>query len=135
MSGAFNKAKLPHAVIVRAPGLLPMLYRPRELAEDLGISVNTVKGWLKEGSPHERDGRGHIWINGAEFAGWVEETRQSRKSNKSRMKEDEAYCLRCRKPVKLKDPQHVINGKQKLLSSTCPPCGSTINRGSRNGES
>ena len=31
-----RRTKLPHTVIVKAPGLLPMLYTPREICEELG---------------------------------------------------------------------------------------------------
>jgi excisionase family DNA binding protein len=61
---------IPHSVIVRAPGLLPMLYKVRELAQELETSRRTIRRWARRGMPHERDGRNHIWINGEEFAQW-----------------------------------------------------------------
>ncbi len=125
--------KLPHLVIVRAPGLLPMLYRPAELARDLEIPESTLRDWLGLGLPHQRDERGHIWINGREFAAWVKASRRSPSSRK--MAEDEAYCFRCQHPVKMVKPSVTYRGKQVLLSSTCPSCGSAINRGSHNGQS
>jgi len=36
-----------HRVIVRAPGLLPMLYRLNELAEELEMSLLTIADWVK----------------------------------------------------------------------------------------
>jgi hypothetical protein len=112
-----------------------MLYKTTELAQDLDVQIQSVHTWVKAGAPHQRDGRGHMWINGVEFAKWVETVRQAKKSGGSRMEDDEAYCLSCRKPVKLRDPEATVNGKQILLSGVCPECGCRINRGGRNGKS
>lgn len=128
-----HPVSLPHLVIVRAPGLLPMLYRPSELAQDLEIAESTLRDWLGMGLPHQRDERGHIWINGREFAAWVRASRRPPSSRK--MAEDEAYCFRCQRPVKLINPAVTCHGKQRLLSGTCPDCGSTIHRGSHGGQS
>lgn len=35
--------RLPHLVIVRAPGLLPMWYSRRELAQELEVSVRAIQ--------------------------------------------------------------------------------------------
>ena len=91
--------KIPHCVIVRAPGLLPMLYKPSELEQELDIPAFTVRGWLSKGLPHQRDSRGHIWIDGRQFAEWVQVTSQARP--RANLREDEAYCLRCRRLVKM----------------------------------
>jgi len=34
-----NKRKIPHSAIVKAPGLLPMLYTLREMSDELGVPV------------------------------------------------------------------------------------------------
>ena len=47
--------KFPHSVITRSPGLLPMLYTPSELEEDLSVPARTVREWIKQGLPHQRD--------------------------------------------------------------------------------
>ena len=80
MSSSVNKVpfKFPHQVIVRAPGLLPMLYKVRELADDLGIPERTLRDWLKNGAPHHRDTRKNIWVNGEVFSAWVNTSRESR---------------------------------------------------------
>jgi hypothetical protein len=123
--------RLPHGVIVRAPGLLPMLYRPGELAQDLEIPESTLRDWLGTGLPYQRDERGHIWINGQEFAEWVKASRRAPASHK--MAKDEAYCFRCQQPVKLVNPSATFRGKHQVLKGVCPDCGTTINRGSRSG--
>lgn len=72
------KNRLPHTVVVRAPGLLPMLYSPPELAEDLHIPAHIVREWLNKGLPYQRDAAHHVWINGREVAAWVEVARRAR---------------------------------------------------------
>jgi hypothetical protein len=125
------RIKLPHPVIVRSPGLLPMRYTVRELAEELGAPERTLRDWLVAGVPHQRDVRGHIWIVGTEFAGWVQQVRQARASRPS-MKENEAYCFRCKATVLLQNPTHMpVQGKLVHLSGECPHCGTTVKRGSR----
>ena len=119
--------KLSHPIIVRAPGLLPMLYKPSELARDLGIPVSTLRDWVRIGVPHQRDGRGHIWINGVEFARWVEIQRGLQRG--PTLGKDEAYCFCCRQAVKLVEPTSVIDGKRILLQADCPQCGNRINKG------
>lgn len=97
------------------------------------IPESTLRDWLGTGLPHQRDERGHIWINGQEFAEWVKVSRRAPASRK--MAGDEAYCFRCQKPVKLLSPAIACRGKQQLLNGVCPDCGLNIYRGSRNGQS
>jgi hypothetical protein len=130
---SFNTKKIPHAAIVRAPGLLPMLYTLGELEEELGISPSTLRTWMDKGAPHQHDKRGHIWVNGRELADWVETTRKSRQSYQ--LADGEAYCFHCRRPVKPLDFQSQPRGKRILRSGTCPECGCKINRWGRNGKS
>jgi hypothetical protein len=124
--------RFPHAVIIRAPGLLPMLYTPTELEEDLRVPARTVREWIKKGMPHQRDVRGHILIDGRRFAGWVRSHRRVRASRQ--LAENEAYCLQCRKFVELQNPTQVGEGRRGLLKGTCPECGRTMHRGYRVGQ-
>jgi hypothetical protein len=122
---------LTHSVIVKAPGLLPMLYLPLELASELGMPARTLYDWLKAGAPHNQDAKGNLWINGREFAGWVKANRKLR-TVREKMKDDQAYCLRCKQAVNLVDPrQERIKGKLILIMGRCPHCGAGINRGGR----
>ncbi|MBI5304882.1 MAG: hypothetical protein HY868_22300 [Chloroflexi bacterium] len=116
-----------HLVIMRAPGLLPMLYTPRELEDELGIPALTIREWIKQGMPHERDARGHLWINGVTFAGWVEQVQKTK--SQITLAADEAYCLKCRQAVKLSDAQPSRLAKLTVLHGICPNCGGTIHRG------
>lgn len=125
--------RIPHSVIVRAPGLLPMLYMPSELEQELGVSATTIREWLAQGAPHQRDARGYFWIDGRRFAAWVKAMRHSQLSQP--MGDDEAYCLRCRQPVKLLASTTTQRGKHILLNGVCPICGSSIHRGAPHGQS
>ena len=123
-----HRTKLPHNVIIKAPGLLPMLYTPREICEELGIAESTLRDWLQIDLPHQRDNRNRIWINGEEFARWVNNQRKPKVTNK--LNEDEAYCLRCNQVSKLLSPQiQPIKGNLVLIKGTCTNCGAVINRG------
>jgi hypothetical protein len=123
------KIHLSHSVIVKAPGLLPMLYKPSEIAGDLGIPNRTLYDWLDAGAPHQRDRSGHIWIIGVQFYEWVNQNRK-KKEGKRKLSSGEAYCLRCNTAVQLINPvrQHV-KGRLYLIKGICPQCGITINRG------
>ena len=123
-----HRTKLPHNVIIKAPGLLPMLYTPREICEELDIAESTLRDWLQIDLPHQRDNRNRIWINGEEFARWVNNQRKPKVTNK--LNEDEAYCLRCNQVSKLLSPQiQPIKGNLVLIKGTCANCGAVINRG------
>ena len=123
--------RLPHTAITRAPGLLPMLYRPAELAEELGVPVSQVHRWVKQGLPSSHDKRGHLWIIGTELASWIETMRQLKHKSEPSLAGDEAYCVRCRKPVKLDTAAVTIEGRRALLTGICPECGSPIYRAKR----
>ena len=126
------RIKLPHQVIVKSPGLLPMLYTARELASELNMPERTLRDWLRSGAPYTRDARQHIWINGQDFAHWVDVQRQTRR--RAPLANDEAFCLRCNRPVKLYNPVIVpVKGKLLRIRGTCPICNSVINRGGRSG--
>jgi hypothetical protein len=124
------RIKLPHSVIVKSPGLLPMLYTVGELVDALGAVDRTLRDWLVLGAPHTRDKRGHIWIHGREFAEWVAEIQKPKR--KRTLEDNEAFCLRCKETVEMLDPKTVpMRGKLLRIRGKCPQCGITINRGGR----
>ena len=124
--------KLPHHVIVKAPGLLPMLYKVRELAGEIGLPERTLRDWLEAGAPHQRDAVHHIWINGQAFKQWVKE--QCKPRRRVKLLDYQAYCLHCKTAVELQAlERRVIKGKLVNIKGTCPQCGCTINRGATNG--
>jgi hypothetical protein len=123
---------MPHDAIVRAPGLLPMLYKPSELCEELGVPRRLLRLWLKLGLPHQRDGRCHIWVNGEELKGWLLAVHAARKP--SRLRAGEGFCFRCAKPVRMAQVEVIRLGRVALLRGKCPVCGAGVNCGARNGQ-
>lgn len=125
------RVRLTHSVIVKAPGLLPMRYLPSELAGELGMPVRTLYDWLKAGAPHTRDAQGNLWIEGPVFAGWVSAQRKAH-TPRTKLADDQAYCLRCKQAVTLVDPRRERGkGRLLLIKGHCPRCGASINRGGR----
>ncbi len=127
--------KIPHLVIVKAPGLLPMQYTAHEIAKELRIPESTLRDWFLRGAPHFRDEYNHLWVNGQKFAAWIEEKRNAKTRRSTRkLKEGEGYCLRCNQIVQMVDPivRH-IKGKLYHTKGQCPTCGCIINRGGRYG--
>ena len=104
--------------------LFDMLYKPSELAVEIGFSYRQViRVYLPLGCPCVRE-KGLIYINGKEFAEWYEATYP-----KQTLLEDEAFCLTCKKAVKI--DLFVSRKKQGRLSywlCTCPNCGRRISR-------
>ena len=128
------RSRVPHGVIVKAPGLLPMYYTVREITQELGMPERTFRDWLKAGIPHQRDSRGRIWVDGERFAEWVGTQRKPK--SKRRLKDGEAYCLSCNRVVKLRNARVVpIKGALIHFRGICEHCGHTINRGGRLGKS
>lgn len=120
------RPRLSHAVIVKAPGLLPMWYSPAKLATELGVLPQTIRSWRRLGLPYRRDQHERLWIDGVAFAARVAANRGP--DSCERMGEDEAYCFRCRAPVPHERPLKRTNGKQAVLTVVCPNCGTQVNR-------
>jgi len=128
---AQTKLKIPHDAIVRAPGLLPMMYKTRELADELGVDRQMIIRWAQNGAPHDRDGKGHIWIHGRLFASWIESQRKSR--SRIGLPRDHGYCFGCHQMVKMEGITERRSAKLILLTGICPHCGRKVNRGSSDG--
>lgn len=124
------RIRFPHSVIVKSPGLLPMHYKVRELAETLRVPERTLRDWLVAGAPHFRDQRNYVWIGGRDFADWVASVRKPVKKRK--LRNGEAYCMRCKEPVFMTDiSTHTTKGKLALIRGKCPQCGCRICRADR----
>ena len=127
---SFPRIKLPHHVIVKAPGLLPMLYTVRELADELSMPERTLRDWLLHGAPHTRDRLGHIWVNGQAFAAWA--LSQRRKAPGSRLNPGEGYCMFCNRIVRVLYPiRRPSTGKLVYIQGVCPHCNGKVSRGAR----
>jgi hypothetical protein len=124
------RTKLPHAVIVKAPGLLPMLYKVRELADELSTPERTLRDWLHHGAPHTRDRLGHIWVDGQAFIAWV--ASQRKKNTRARLQPGEGYCMNCNRVVMMIHPtRRPSSGKLVYIQGVCPHCNGKVSRGAR----
>jgi hypothetical protein len=59
---ASARPHLPHSVIVKSPGLLPMLHTARELAVELRVPERTPNDWLNMSAPYDRNDGGRFGI-------------------------------------------------------------------------
>jgi len=55
------RPRLPHFVIVKSPGLLPMYFKVSKLTESLCVPNRTLRDWLVTSMPHFRDQRNNLW--------------------------------------------------------------------------
>jgi len=125
-----KRPRIPVSITLRAPVLLPMMYRTRELGEVLGVTPQLIVRWTKLGAPYVRDSRGHIWIMGRDIADWLVD--HKRPKSASTLGFAEGYCLRCRRAVEMQDPVSREQGNMTLITGTCPICGAEVNRGRAN---
>ena len=108
----------------RLKSLLNMLYRPSELAEEVGFNRRQVyRVYIHSGCPYKRDEQRHIWINGKEFQKWYEETYP-----RISLAKDEIFCLTCKRAVKLVNPTREQKGRLHYWVSKCPNCGRKSSR-------
>lgn len=123
-----RKPLIKHKQIARRGRLMNMLYKPKEIAEELGIHVDTIyRSYIPAGLPYFRNKQG-IWIHGTTFVDWSKQTIIQNKKH-HHLQENQVWCLRCKKPVE--DINTVViytKGNAELHQSHCPECGIKINR-------
>ncbi len=121
---------LKHTQIVRLSRILNMMYKPSELAEEIGVTQDTIyRSYLPAGMPYERDRTGSVWIHGPAFVAWAKQTIVKRRSERVGLPPDQAWCMKCNKPVQLIKPTvKVVNRYLELLQSPCPFCDTVVNR-------
>lgn len=121
---------LKHTHIVKLGRLLDMLYKPAEIAEEIGVTNDTVyRCYLPAGVPHARDERGNIWIHGPAFAAWARETISKKQSQRAGLPPGHAWCMKCNQAVLLIEPKvKAINRYIEILQAQCPHCLKTVNR-------
>jgi hypothetical protein len=126
---------LKHTQIIRLARLLDMLYRPAELAAEIGVHVDTVyRSYMPAGCPFTRDGHSNIWIHGPAFTDWARRIQAEKHTRRAGLPDGHAWCMRCNHPVPLIDPtRKPINRRSELLQSRCPDCGTPVNRAGRIG--
>jgi hypothetical protein len=103
----------------RLPQLLDMLYTPAEIADLLQFGRRQFyRVYIPAGCPHQRGENGHLWINGALFHQWYVE-----QYPKAILTENEVYCLTCKGPVPVFQPETRQKGTYVYQASICPNCG------------
>jgi hypothetical protein len=114
--------------LIKLARLLDMMYRPAEIAEELGVTSDTVyRSYLPGGCPFERDKIGDIWIHGVSFAAWVRAVHE--RKGGTPLAEGQAWCLRCRRPVALVKPKLRHTSRYtKIYQGRCETCGAKVNR-------
>ena len=128
---------LKHCHIVKLGRILNMMYRPSEIAEEIGVITDTVtRSYLPAGLPHERDAQGNVWIHGPAFVAWAKETIARKKSQRAGLPEGHAWCMHCKRPVRMIDPKvRTTTRYLEIMQSTCPSCGTSVNRARSRGTS
>jgi hypothetical protein len=125
-----RKPLLRHTQIIRLTRLLDMLYKPAEIAAEIGVHPDTVyRSYIPAGCPTVVDSAGHFWIHGPAFVAWARQTVTQRASKRQPLTEGQAWCMRCDHPVELIAPTvRPINHYLELLQASCPICGTQVNR-------
>ncbi len=129
MHRADRLPKIPHSAIVRAPGLLPMLYKITEVSEELRVSEDRVRQWISQDLPVERDAQEHTWVDGEALQQWIRALQQTRAARK--LGKGLAFCFRCDETVAFQPLTVSRNGHHLLESGFCPKCGTTLHRGAK----
>lgn len=126
--------RLSRGLVIKLERLLDMLYKPGELAAELGVSTETVmRSYVPSGAPVIIDGDGKTWINGLHFATWARECLATNRMGKVKrtMEAGQAYCLRCKQVIDIDGLRHNRRFDQRgvtQITGRCPACGTRVNR-------
>lgn len=124
MANFILKGRLDGKQKNKLKSLFDMMYSPRELAGEIGFSIDRVyEVYIPLGCPHERDKQKHISINGKAFSEWY-----LRVYPKIKLAEDETFCLTCKKGVKIIKPTKTTSNYITYLLSFCPVCGRKLTK-------
>lgn len=124
---------LKHQHIIKLGRIMDMLYKPSEIAEEIGVSVDTVyRSYMPAGCPYIEDEHKRYWIHGPAFVAWARQTISQRKRNRYPLAENQAWCMKCNRPVEMKRARPVHQNRYMvILQSTCPHCRTKVNRTAR----
>ena len=118
------KGRLDGARRTRLGRLLNMMYRPSEIASEVGFNRRQFyRVYLPAGCPQERDARGHVWINGKDFREWYIE-----RYKKLKLDNGEAFCLSCKKAVIMNGENEFEKDGLLYLVCSCPACGRKLSK-------
>ena len=108
----------------RLLSLLDMFYTPAELSREIGFSRRQIyRVYIPAGCPHKKDDKGLIWINGKQFREWVYKTYAKKK-----LAQNEAFCMTCKRSVKMIKPQRKNADGLIYYLCYCPQCGRKLAR-------
>lgn len=121
---------LKHTHIVKLGRLLNMMYKPSEIAEEIGLNADTIyRSYLPAGLPHTQDEKGDIWIHGPAFVAWARETVSKKKATRVGLPDSHAWCMKCNRPVLMINQKVVFQNRYlEILQARCPDCKTIVNR-------
>ncbi|HML40392.1 MAG TPA: hypothetical protein PKD23_06900 [Bellilinea sp.] len=123
--------RLTRGQVVALSRLLDMMYKPTELAEEIGVTEKTIRRYIPEGMPYTRV-KTRLWINGLAFRTWALEALATNRRGKIKrvLQSDEAYCCRCKAVVKMADTRMTESNRPGVAQVTgkCSLCGGRVNR-------
>lgn len=127
-----RKPHLKHVQVVRLNRILNMLYKPSELAQEIGVTTDTIyRSYLPAGAPHIRSGH-NLWIHGPAFVAWAKQTVAQHSRKRAGLPDDHGWCLKCGRAVLMKNPKvKYTNQYIQINQSKCPHCGRPVNRASK----
>lgn len=126
---------LKHVQIIRLSRILDMMYKPSELAAEIGVIPDTIyRSYLPAGMPHIR--RGHtLWIYGPAFVEWAKATAVKHKRKRAGLPDDHGWCMKCNAAVLMNNPKvKYTNQYIQIYQARCPVCGTVVNRASKREE-
>ena len=120
--------RFKHHNIIRLGRILDMMYRPSEIAEEIGVTVDTVyRSWLPAGLPHKREPDNTIWIHGPAFVAWVKSI--SRENKKQPLPDGHGWCMKCNQIVSMSASTPIFQNRYiEIVQSACPKCKTPVNR-------
>ena len=115
-----RKPRMSRSQVGALRRLLHMEYKATELARELGCHRSTIyESYIPNGAPHRRDKLGHLWIVGTDFAAWAWTTIVR---SKYELQEGQAFCMHCRKPAEIQDPERSVSKSAILVRGRCSRC-------------
>lgn len=126
--------RISRGIVIKLDRLLDMMYKPSEIAGELGVSTETVvRSYVPAGAPVTADPQGQNWINGKKFAAWARECLATNRRGKRKavLSNNQGYCLRCNLVVDMTDPRRRPHSRKQgiiQVSGKCPNCSGKVNR-------
>lgn len=131
--------RLMRSQVFRLKGVLNMLYRPAEIAELMGLAVDTIyRSYIPAGAPCLTDEKGRMWIPGLAFLDWARQELRGRDEKRRKLEANQGYCLKCNRVTEMVDAHRsrTIDAQRKvgMIQGRCPVCRGKVNRFFKIGE-